>query len=615
MMKRLFSVLLTLAMVALALSSCPSPGGGDTGDTPSADIAEVDKTFSDGDLSPDYDESSATRIVFSEGSVSVDGSGVAVSGTSVTISKKGTYIISGSCSDGSLSVDCGTGNKVQIVLSGLDLTSLSGPAINIKSGKKITITLASGTKNEISDSSDYSSLSSGDNADAAIFSKSDLVINGSGELTVNGRYAHGIVSKDSLDITGGVIRVTSVKSGICGKDCVKITAADITVDAGTDCIKAGASSQSADSGSSASASEAIGYIYIKDGAFALEAYKDALQATGVISIDGGSFDIVTEATDSNVSAKAIKSGEGISISGGSFDIDSRDDALHSHGDISITGGGFTIATGDDGVHSDATLVISGGDIIITASYEGLEGSEVLISGGQIDITSSDDGINAVGGDDNNAGVGGRPGNDFFIGAGGNGLIKISGGYIIVHAEGDGVDSNGRLEVRGGVVLIDGPSVGGNGSLDYDISASITGGVVVALGARDMAQNFSSAEQGSVLVSFNGYGSSGSVVSIVDGSGKAILTFTSTKSFNCALFSAPELTSSETYSIYMNGSVEGLDANGFAHNATVEGGDLLGTVTLSANIYGSGNGMMGGGMGGPGGMGGHGGMGGPGGGRH
>lgn len=593
MKKRIVSIALALVLTASAFSACVGkdnpPAGGDIGEV---DIGDVDTSFKDKDLNPDYDADSSVSVTFSESGATVNGSGASVSGNDVTIEAEGTYILGGACSDGSVTVDCGKGNKVMLVLSGLSLTCTDGPAIHIKSGKKITITLADGTENTVSDGASYAD--GADNADAAIFSKSDLVINGEGKLTVNGNYAHGIVSKDTLNITGGELEVNAVKSGISGKDCLKITLAKIKVTAGTDALKSTADGTEAEDG------EEVGYVYIKDGEITLDAYKDGIQAASVINIEGGSFDIKTSATSSSVSAKGIKSDKGISISGGSFVLDTEDDGVHSNGDILICGGDFTIATGDDGVHSDTKLVITDGNIKITKSYEGLEAKEIEISGGKIDITSSDDGINAAGGNDMNSGIGGRPGNDFFHGGSSDGVLNISGGYIIMHVEGDGLDSNGTLTVSGGTVIIDGPSTGGNGSIDYDATGTITGGVVVALGSSDMAQNFSTAEQGSVLVTFNGRGAASTVMSICDESGAVIIAFTSTKTFACAVFSAPEIKSGGTYKICMGGTVEGLDENGFAHNTTVSGATELGSVTLTSNIYGSGSGMMGGGGGRPGG---------------
>ena len=586
--KRLTKIVLVILLIAIGVSflfACNEPIDKTT--TRKDTDEGINKDFDGSDLDSGYDEGSATVILFSDSSAIVSGIGANVTGTDIVINSKGVYLIRGSTSDGSVYVDAGKNNEVQLVLDGVELTNSDGPAIFIKSGSKVTVTLAKDKTNKLSDGESYNLLEDGSTVDGAIFSKSNLIINGEGTLILNGRNAHGIVSKDELSITGGVIDVTAAGSGICGKDALKITNAQISVNAGADALK-----------SDNDVDEGCGYVYIKDGSFDLTSVNDGIQAFGVVSIEGGNFKIRSTATLSTDSAKAIKGGSNITIKGGNFDIDAEDDALHSNGDIYISGGEFSIISGDDGIHADNIFEISNGRLIINNSYEGIEATDIIVSGGYVDITSSDDGMNASGGNDSNASIIGRPGGDFFGST--TGSISISGGYIILHNEGDGVDANGTLEVSGGVVLVDGPQRGGNGSFDYGSSAKITGGVVITLGTSDMAQNFTEATQGSVLVSSGGYFPAGTVLSICDDEGNVILAFTSTKAFRGALFSAPELEKGKTYTFYANATVEGLDENGYAHNTTQTGGENCGSVTLDDYICGQGSSMPGGGPGGPGG---------------
>lgn len=576
------TVLIALILSVTLVYSCNKQDG----ETPSSNLGEtldnIDTSIDDNDKSSEYNESGATAVVFSDSSVAITGSGAVASGCDVTLSGAGTFILSGKCEEGSVTVDAGKGNKATVVLDGLELANADGVAIYIKSGKKITLTLAEGKENVLSDGESYSIVEDGSTLDGTIFSKSDLVINGNGLLTVNGNNAHGIVSKDGLTITGGSISVSSKSTGICGKDFLKIVDAQISVSAGSDALRS-------DNETDAD----MGYIYVQSGTFTLDAYNDAMQAYSFVIIEDGDFDISTSATSSSESAKGIKGGSGVKISGGTFTFDTEDDGLHTNGDILVTGGDFTINTGDDGVHADGTLEITGGNIVISRSYEGIEGTHIVVSGGYIDITSSDDGMNASGGNNSNStAVGGRPGMDMFEAT--DGSITVSGGYIIIHNEGDGVDSNGSLTVSGGVILVDGPQSGGNGSFDYASTAKITGGVVITLGTSEMAQNFSEATQGTMLVGFNGYAPIGTTLSVCDENGNVIVAFTSTKYFSCALFSAPEIKKGSTYSIYMDADIEGLDMNGYAHNTTQTGGTLLGSIEMTDYIYGQGSGMGGGG---------------------
>ena len=158
-------------------------------------------------------------------------------GADVTITAAGTYLVKGAATDATLTVNAAKTDKIQLVFDGVSLSCTDGPAVYIKCADKVFITLADGSENFLSDGSSYEIVDDGSTLDAALFSKEDLTVNGSGSLTVNGNYKHGIVSKDDLIITGGVITVTSVKAGIDGKDCVKIGGGTIRITAGSDGIR------------------------------------------------------------------------------------------------------------------------------------------------------------------------------------------------------------------------------------------------------------------------------------------------------------------------------------------------------------------------------------------
>ena len=247
--------------------------------------------------------------------------------------------------------------------------------------------------------------------------------------------------------------------------------------------------------------------------------------------------------------KGIKASGNLSISGGTFVIDSADDALHSNSDISITDGTYEIATGDDGVHADSAVEISGGTMNITQSYEGIEGLTVTITGGEISVVSSDDGMNAAGGTDS-SGTGFR-GDSFAADA--DASISISGGIITIDAEGDGIDSNGSL---------------------------IVGGLIVAFGPTGMAQNFgNSSTQGSIMVSLSG--TAGDTVTLTDANGAQLVSCQSKKAFSSVLISCPDLVQGESY--------------------TLTSGESSTQITLDSLIYGESGGLGGGFGGGRGGM--------------
>lgn len=266
-----------------------------------------------------------------------------------------------------------------------------------------------------------------------------------------------------------------------------------------------------------------------------------------------------------------------------YNIDSCDDAIHSNGNVTVSGGTFSIKTGDDGIHADENVSITAGEIVISKSYEGVEGETIDISGGVISIVASDDGMNAAGGNDG-SGFLGRP--DTFGGSS-DCYINISGGMLTINASGDGIDSNGSLAVSGGEVYICGSTSNGDGALDYDGNAIITGGIVVAVGSSGMAQNFgTNSTQGSILLNYQSL--STSEVVLKESSGNVILSFTPEKSYNSVIISCPSLVKGRTYTITACGQTK--------------------EVTLTSLVYGSSSGMGGGGNPGGGGgfPGGHGG---------
>lgn len=207
---------------------------------------------------------------------------------------------------------------------------------------------------------------------------------------------------------------------------------------------------------------------------------------------------------------------------------------------------MAIASGDDGVHADGQVIVNDGTIAISESYEGIEGNEkVLIVGGQITLTSSDDGFN---GD----------------------TIEISGGHTEIDAEGDGIDANGILTVSGGETYVSGPTGDGNGALDYETDAVITGGILVAAGSSGMAVNFgNNSTQGSVLVNMDRQ-EAGTDIVLTDASGTELINWQASKKYTSVVISCPGIAQGESY--------------------TLKAGTSKTTVTMDSLIYGTGNTM-------------------------
>ena len=550
---------------------------------------DMDFEFSNKDTTYDYDESEATTIKDSE--------------KAVKITAEGTYVVSGEHE--SITVSAPDTAKVRIILKNATVSNTSGPAIYIEKADKVFITACEGTVNTLSDGTSYTGDFKDTNIDGAIFSKTDLTLNGEGTLNITGNCKCGVVSKDDLIICGLNLTVKSTGCALEGKDCVKIKDAAITVSAGGDGIRSTNTEKSNK-----------GFVYIETGNIDITSGNDGIQAATVLKAANGSIKITagggaadtkqnsggrnmpgfggkTQTTDDEESTKGLKAGSLILIDEGSFEVSSKDDSFHSNGDIEINGGSFTAAAGDDGFHADNNLIINGGSITVSRSYEGLEGQKVTVTGGDIDITASDDGINAASSSSNSSSDG-RPGN-----SDSNALITIGGGYIVVNASGDGIDSNGNVVISGGTLLVSGPTDNGNGAFDYDGETTVSGGTVILCGSSGMAQGFSDkSEQTSFMYSLDSSASAGSSVALTDEKGNVLASFIPAKQYNHVVISTPSLKSGSSYKLVIGGTVSGADKNGFASSGSVSSAaqtldiKLTGTTTT----IGSG-GMSGGNMGG------------------
>lgn len=507
-------------------------------------------TVSEKDMSPVA--KSGTAIRFSGDGATVSGSGVSAEGTVVTITKAGYYYISGTCPDGQIVVDCGKDDDVFIVLEGLELTCTTGPAIYCNKADKLTLTLSEGSVNSLSDGSNYSAETA-EETGSAVFSRDTLVINGTGTLSVNGVYKDGIKSKDGLKLCGGSISVTAAEDGIIGKDYLLAAGGNVTVNSGLDGIK-----------STNSSDAEKGYITISGGSFSLTCGNDGIQAETDLNISGGTIEITSGGGSATVehtssggqwgdfhggrdgfdfsqltssdgtsaeSMKGLKAGSSISVTGGTIKADCADDTVHSNGTIIIDGGTFELSSGDDGIHADKTLTITSGEINISTCYEGLEACGIEISGGVISLRASDDGLNASDSDTEDI----TP------------YISISGGSITSNADGDGIDSNGTISMSGGTLVVFGPTSGADGALDYDKSFAMSGGTLIALGSSRMAEAPSTLSQ--PCISIYADVAADSTIEVRDADGNVILSTITPKKCESLIFSTPEFTSGEVYTVF------------------------------------------------------------------
>ncbi len=475
---------------------------------------------------------------------------------SITITDGGIYNLSGKISDGLIMIN--TEKDVNVVLNNVDITNNKGPAIYVENANQVVITLADGSINTLRDGSKYSNYDT--DVEGTIYSKDDLIFEGSGKLIIKGNKGDGIVCKDDLKFNSGIYEISSKDDGVRGKDSIYILNGEFTIDALGDGMK-----------STNDTDNEKGYIKIDNGVFNIVASLDGLQAETKVLITDGTFTIKTGGGSSNSSdksewghwggasdsttissAKGVKAINNIVIANGNFTFDTSDDAIHSNSYVGISGGIFNISSGDDGIHADKELVVDGGKVIISKSYEGLEAETITVNGGEFDVVSSDDGINVAGGNDGSAY--GRPGGAPYGSSSANSTLTINGGKINVNASGDGLDANGTIYINGGEVIVNGPTSSMNGTLDYDRECIVNGGALIGIGSSGMAQGISnSSKQYGIMVNFSKSYSSGQKVTIENSNGKDVLNYTAKKAFSNVVFSS-SLLSKGTYTIKVDGSV-------------------------------------------------------------
>lgn len=608
-MKKLF----TLLLCGVLLFGCSKQEE----TTPETTQTNSIVSYDEDDLDSDYSDENVQNITLKNDVISFDGSGANVSGSTITITKAGTYKVSGTLDDGSIIVDTTSESLVRIVLDNANINCSNSAPIYVKQADKVLLTLADKTTNSISDGSEYVfSDASSDEPNATIFSKDDLTINGTGSLEVSANYNNGIQSKDDLKIVSGTITVTSQDDGFVGKDLIAVRDGKITIDASGDGMK-----------TTNIEDDTKGNLAIEGGTISITSQTDGIQSSnglyiydGDISISsgGGSVNSSKQTTMTNgnpwgnwdtsssdeedaTSAKGLKSQNLLEISNGTFTLDTSDDSIHTNGTLQISNGTFTLESGDDGIHADTSLTISGGTIDILESYEGIESSELTFTGGNIHVKSSDDGLNAGGGNDASS-TSGRAGQNEFS-ADTSKLITIEDGYIYIDAGGDGIDSNGNVIMNGGTVIVDGPVDGGNGALDFNGEFTIAGGYLIASGSSAMSQSPTTISNGS-CVSIGFTSSTSSLIHIQDSDGKDIMTYQPSKNIQTLILYSATLSNGSSYDIYTDGSASGTAVDGLYTDSTYTEGSLYESFTINNSLttVGSAQGMMGGGMqgGGPGG---------------
>lgn len=508
-------------------------------------------------------ELSASAVIsLSDEHIRIKGRGVYAENGIITIAYGGEYTFTGTCENARIVVQADKNSKVKLIFDNAELTAHNAPVVYIANGGKITLDSAKKSHNSLRSLGTLHDSFVKEDIDAAVFSKDDLILDGGGELSIFSESCHGLVSKDDLDLRGGTWTVDALWDGIRGRDSIELLSGSYTVRCGGDGMK-----------SNNDIEEGRGVITISGGKLSITAGEDGVQAFRQLTISDGELSIITgdghgdvspipvhsswivpseqEPPDANelnqdlelLSQKGLKAGMLITISGGDFSMNCRDDGIHCDGDIVITGGNFLIESGDDAVHANESVSFANASLLVPICMEGVEAQHLEFFSGQLDITAVNDGINANG-----------------LSRGVNmSKLAIHGGYVKVHAEGDGFDSNGDIIITGGEIYVSAEPSDGNSAVDYGIEnggdCTISGGSIVACGFSGLAEMFSDAsEQCSILYTFEEALPGGTSVSLLDEKGKVLLQYQPENLFDCVIFSCPALKVGNSYTISIpNGS--------------------------------------------------------------
>ena len=332
-MKRELSFLLAVSLAA-SLTGCAAGTATDSTATVLSGSAAAETTS--------YNAADALTLTFTDSGITGSGSGVEISGTALTISEPGTYLLTGSCADGSVKVKKGTVG-VTLILSDLSLSSSTTAPITCGKSSVVTIVAADGTTNTLTDAAQNNDTDYPDNTDAenAVIKGKDgaqVVLCGSGSLTLNSNGKNGIKSGTTDSETAQDASLT-------------IRELTLTINAPVN-----------------DAINAEQLLNVESGALTLDAADDALHCDLVMNIgaDGteGPTLTITNAYEGIEAAT-------LNIASGSIDITCQDDCLNA-GNSSLTNYDFEInisggtirayTTAGDGFDSNGTMTISGGDI-------------------------------------------------------------------------------------------------------------------------------------------------------------------------------------------------------------------------------------------------------------
>lgn len=298
---------------------------------------DSDSMFTQRDLSGSYDKNTAIKINLKDNASSCESDSVNINNNTITITDENVYYVTGSLNHGQLVVDADNA-KVQIVLDSTEISNDSSAAIYVKKAKKVFITLVDNTKSSLSNQGEFVNTDD-EKIDGAIYSKDDLVINGTGTVEINTNYGHAIVCNDILKITNGTLNLSAAKKAVKANDSVRIANAEINIEAEKHAIHCDED------------------VYIRSGNINISKSKEGIEGK-TITIDAG--DIVINSEDDGLNATSSKS----SSSDNSSTVDNNPFDYDEDAQIYINGGNITIIAQGDGIDSNGDFTVSGGNILV-----------------------------------------------------------------------------------------------------------------------------------------------------------------------------------------------------------------------------------------------------------
>jgi len=488
-------------------------------------------------------ETDDNAIVLAQGASSSSASGVTIDNDKnfITLSSVGTYVLSGSLTEGSIIITAetaGSEDTVTLVLNGVTLSSSGAHALSVTSGTSpatiypgpiysensahLSLEIPSSSSSVLTDKR-AASLASGDDS-AAIFSNKLLTISGEGSLNVTSTYHNGLGSDSKLKANGVTLSVSAPAAALKAHNAIILGGASEKGSFTLTSTAVGASSSDYPSAvrvdevdavasplyGNGEENDDIAGIEFKDASYVIAAVGKGVSSEAYLYLEGGNG-TVASSTD-----KGLKAELDVHIDGGDFAVTTpEDDCIHSStAKVIATGGTYVLASGTtdgcQGLKGETEVDISGGAFTVKSSYEGIAAHKINVSGGTTIVTAADDGWSAGGTDSKTS-----P----------ECAISITGGFNYSYAGGDGLDSNGYFTISGGTTIVAGPSESHDSPLDsgdgYDLT--INGGTIIAYGITGMVEKMVGTQNSVVLNSIPSVSSGKYFVFLVNGAYYAVET--------------------------------------------------------------------------------------------